>query len=96
MKLFVDDIRIAPDGWVQAWTADEAILLLSKNAVTDLSLDHDLGESSEKTGYDVMLWIEKEVITNPRYVVPNIKFHTANPVGRANMIRAYKSILARL
>ena len=43
MKLFVDDLREAPEGWAQAWSAQEAKELLSNTIVSHLSLDHDLG-----------------------------------------------------
>ena len=43
MKVYLDDLRPVPDGWVLAKTASEAIGLLTTRTVTDLSLDHDLG-----------------------------------------------------
>ena len=92
MKLYVDDIRIAPEDWVQAWNAAQAIRMLSTGEVTDLSLDHDLGVSALATGYDIMLWIEYQVHTEDEFELPNIKFHTANPAGRSNMEAALKSI----
>jgi hypothetical protein len=51
MKLYVDDVRIAPDGWAQAWNAKQAIKYLAHGNVTHLSLDHDLGDPNEDTGY---------------------------------------------
>ena len=95
MKLYVDDIRIAPEGWVQAWNAREAINILRDNKVTELSLDHDLGDPGEDTGYDIMGWIEMHVYYN-NMKLPNIKFHTANPVGRKNMEAVYNSIKGRM
>lgn len=95
MKLYVDDIRIAPEGWMQAWNAKEALSFLSTGVVTELSLDHDLG-GLQPTGYDIMRWIEEESYTNDQFVVPNIIFHTANPVGRENMEAAYAAILKRI
>ena len=95
MKLYVDDIRIAPEGWVQAWDAKEAIEQLSTLTVTDLSLDHDLGDPGEDTGYDIMKWIEVRV-HHDGFPLPAIKFHTSNPAGRANMQAAYDSIRRRL
>lgn len=94
MKLYVDDIRIAPEGWVQAWNAKEALQFLKKGNVTHLSLDHDLGDPEEPTGYDIMCWIEQWVYVE-RIPLPEIKFHTANPTGRDNMQAAYDAILRR-
>jgi hypothetical protein len=94
MKLYVDDIRIAPEGWEQAWNIREALKLLETQEVTHLSLDHDLGSSLGATGYDIMKWIELKVELED-FPLPEIKFHTANPTGRANMQAAYDAILRR-
>ena len=42
MKLYLDDVRPVPPGWVLAKTVPEAIELL-KQGVDEASLDHDLG-----------------------------------------------------
>lgn len=45
MKLWIDDERPAPEGWVQARTLIEALYYLysMKESITDIALDHDLG-----------------------------------------------------
>lgn len=43
MRLWLDDIRLAPFGWTWAKNYDEAVELLLTGAITDASLDHDLG-----------------------------------------------------
>lgn len=43
MKIWHDDIRPAPDGWVWARTNARAIDLLLNGDVEEISLDHDLG-----------------------------------------------------
>ena len=63
MKVFLDDERPTPDGWVRAFTAPEAIELLKTGKVTHLSLDHDLGPQEAGTGYDVCLWVEEKVFS---------------------------------
>ena len=88
MKLFVDDVRNPPDDtWVVCRTFDEAISHLN-NGVTEISLDHDLGE--DKTGYDIAKYIERLAYENK---LGRIKWaiHSANPVGRQNIERALKS-----
>lgn len=94
MKLYVDDIRIAPEDWTQAWNAREALDILKGREVTHLSLDHDLGDPGEPTGYDIMCFIEMWVYDN-EFILPEITFHTANPVGRANMQACLDGILRR-
>lgn len=95
MKLFLDDLRPAPDGWTHARTASEAITHLQRGGVTALSLDHDLGEAEAevRTGYQVACWIEQCAHEGRWNVVPKtITIHSANPVGRANIQAAIDAI----
>jgi hypothetical protein len=92
MKIFLDDIRIEPEDWVRVKTAQEAIDLLRSNKVSEISLDHDLGDDKNGTGYDVILWIEQEVYQN-NYIPPIIKVHSANVPARKKMEAGIKNIL---
>lgn len=97
MKLYLDDERSAPDGWVQVRWPAEAIDLLKTGQVTDISLDHDLGDDEHGTGYHVILWIEEAVATQ-QFRPPNITVHSANSSARAKMELGIESIkrLAKL
>ena len=91
MKVFLDDIRKPPPGWVQVKWPTEVIEILKSGQITELSLDHDLGNDKRGTGYDVLLWIEEQVITqgfNP----PKIRIHTANVSARQKMEAAVNRI----
>lgn len=77
MKLFLDDERDTPAGWVRAYWPDEVISLLETGLVAELSLDHDLGDDERGTGYDVILWIEEAVALRD-FVSPKISVHSAN------------------
>jgi Cyclic-phosphate processing Receiver domain len=96
VKVWLDDVREAPDGWVHVTTPGEAIELLRSGEVEEISLDHDLGlatPESERTGYDVLAWLEEAVATCPwNHRVPVIHIHSANPVGSQRMEQAIKSI----
>lgn len=84
MKLWLDDLRTAPEGWVHARTAEEAINHLKTGQVEMASFDHDLGynpDLTETTGYDVCKWMAENNVW-PK-MKPNV--HSANPVGKANM-----------
>jgi hypothetical protein len=83
MRVYLDDRRKAPEDWILVKTPEEAINLLSSGSVKEISLNHDLG-LPDKTGYDVLLWIEFEVLTN-NFVPPNIIIHTSNPSARIKM-----------
>jgi len=92
LKVFLDDERRAPDGWVLVRWPDEAIKLLEAGGVTHLSLDHDLGDDLRGTGYDVLLWIEKQVVLQS-FVPPEITIHSANPAARQRMLAAVDAIM---
>ena len=95
MKVFLDDLRTEPDGWVRVFWPDQAIALLESGLVTDISLDHDLGDDQRGTGYDVLLWIEEAVHLRD-FVPPRMQVHSANTSARLRMQAAIASIdLAR-
>lgn len=75
MKLWVDDLRPAPNGWHWAKTSGEAIVVLAACPVDAVSLDHDLGE--DDTTRAVVLWLCEHDAWPP-----TVHVHTANPVGR--------------
>ena len=56
MKIYLDDERPIPEGWVGARWPEDVIRLLEAGGVTHVSLDHDLGDDEHGTGYDVVLW----------------------------------------
>ena len=91
MKVFLDDERIAPDDWVAVRWPEEAIALLKTGNVTDMSLDHDLGDDEHGTGYDVILWIEEAVATK-KFIPPRITVHSANSSARQKMELGIESI----
>jgi hypothetical protein len=91
MKVYLDDVREAPPGWQRVYWPDEAIALLAQGGVTDISLDHDLGDDARGTGYDVVAWIEEAVVTRG-FQPPRIAIHSANPVGKERMLRGIAAI----
>lgn len=94
MKVFLDDERQAPEGWTPVRWPDEAIALLQTGDVTEISLDHDLGDDARGTGYDVLLWIEEAVFTH-KFSPPIITVHSANVSAREKMLLAVDSIRKR-
>lgn len=91
MKIFLDDERATPDGWTRTFWPQEVIDLIQCCDVTDISLDHDLGDDVRGTGYDVLLWIEEQVATN-KLIPPTICVHSANVSARMKMEAAIESI----
>lgn len=84
MRVWLDDERPAPEGWTRVLWPDEAIILLKTGTVTEISLDHDLGDDARGTGYDVVLWLEEQVATTA-FMPPVITVHSANPSARERM-----------
>ena len=91
MKVWLDDEREAPEGWEREYTPGGCVSMLRGGRVTHLSLDQDLGPWG--TGYTVLCWLEREVACRRwRHSLPEITIHSANPVGRARMEAAIRSI----
>ena len=91
MKVYLDDTREAPEGWVRCYWPSEVIALLQEECVTELSLDHDLGDDVRGTGYDVLLWLEGAVSSGfepPKRIV----IHSANASVWRKMSLAIDSI----
>lgn len=87
MKLFLDDVRDCPEGWVACRNAEDAIAFLRMGDfyVEEISFDHDLG--SALTGNSVAQEIERQVVYCGRTHIPKWRIHSSNPVGRKNIER---------
>lgn len=86
MKLWIDDVRPAPDGykWAESVLMAKAIIEVSEEENIDVELidiDHDAGDFVCDGGDYIKLldWLEE---TNRNYP---IRIHSMNPVGVANM-----------
>lgn len=82
MKLYVDDIRQTPEGFNRVFSVNQAIAFMTANQVTEISLDHDMGDFANDGGDVIKLvyWMCQHQIF-PQVV----RFHTSNPVGLNNM-----------
>ncbi|SFS32569.1 hypothetical protein SAMN02910357_00142 [Succinivibrio dextrinosolvens] len=88
VRIWLDDERAAPDGYVHCHSVNEAINQIEfyeqkRVTIELLDLDHDLGDYA-KDGGDAIKLIDWLCERNTFY---KIVLHTANPVGRANMMR---------
>ena len=92
MKVYLDDLRPTPGGWVHVYWPEEAVELLKTGKVEIISLDHDLGDDDRGTGYDVILWIEEAVAT-AGFLPPEIRIHSANSSAREKMAAGINSII---
>lgn len=80
MKVWLDDVRPAPEGWVLTRNVEEAKALLLAGGVSHLSLDHDLGGDGPDA-YALCLWMAEHETWPSEW----IGIHSMNPVGRDNM-----------
>ena len=88
MKLWLDDVRSAPDDYVCCWSvnyAKQAIECMERNEVPIelVDIDHDAGDYVQYGGDYIKLldWLEETGRNYP------IRIHSANPVGAENMRR---------
>ena len=96
MKLWIDDVRPAPEGYVWCKSVSEAQSRINyaewfdknfhngmNNAVELIDIDHDAGDYAHLGGDYIRLldWLEETGRNYP------IRIHSANPVGVQNMRR---------
>lgn len=96
LKIYLDDCRPTPEGFIGCKWPEEVIALLQKaeadgDIVTHLSLDHDLG-LDKRNGYDVLLWIEEQVFTRGFIPPTHCIIHTDNASARDKMMMARATI----
>lgn len=100
MRIYLDDYRPCPQGWVLARHAPEFRHLVSTATVIDaISFDHDLGEAHYRhdvvsdpecwTGYDCAVWM----IEHYPHMIPRdrVYVHSMNPAGAARIRAAFES-----
>ena len=88
MKIWLDDLRPAPQGYKAVKSVNEAIATIIEAEaqgieIEIMDLDHDLGDYAGDGGDAIKFldWLAERETFYP------IELHTANPVGRANMER---------
>lgn len=85
MKLWLDDLRPAPEGYLWCRSVNEAkkAILTATEPIEWIDCDHDLGDYAADGGDGIKLldWLAE---TGRHYP---IRLHTMNPVGRENMKR---------
>ena len=95
MKIWFDDLRRAPEGFVWCRSVNEAKSVIEeaeKSASVELiDCDHDLGDYAQDGGDGIKLldWLAERGTFYP------IALHTMNPVGRENMLRTINAYWSR-
>ena len=88
MKLWIDDVRPAPEGyfWIKSVNSAKAFIEVHRPPIDPIELidlDHDSGQFYYNGGDYIRLldWLEETGRNYP------IRIHSANPVGVQNMRR---------
>ena len=92
MRLWVDDVRPAPNGYYWCKRVKEAISIIERRIGNEdwmepieiLDMDHDAGEYAEFYGGDyinILKWMEYHY---PDHKIP-IRIHSMNPYGAQRM-----------
>lgn len=84
-KMFIDDVRMPPQGdWVVVRSSNEAISYIQANGMPAfISFDHDLGGDDTTM---VFLRDLVDLVWNGEDAPPAYEVHSANPVGRLNIV----------
>ena len=98
MKIWHDDVRPAPPGWVWVQNNEDARAIISAcfPSITEISMDHDLGAVpygeagimargwAEETGYKLAMWMAKT-----GFLPPKVTIHSWNPDGAKKMASVF-------
>lgn len=89
MKLWIDDVRPAPEGYIWCYSVNETKARIrmaeheigTDNIIELIDMDHDAGEYAQYGGDYIKLldWLEETSRNYP------IHIHSMNPVGIQNM-----------
>ena len=90
MKIWIDDVRPAPDGYILYKSVNPALRFIRDNShlIELIDLDHDAGEFAKRGGDYIRILDEMERLTKVHKMnFGHIAFHihSANPVGVQNM-----------
>lgn len=78
MKLWIDDMRPAPDGYVWCKSTNEAlraIVIEQRNEIELIDLDHDAGDFAKDGGDFINVLNELERLSRRKNVVNGVEFH---------------------
>ena len=92
MKIWIDDCRPAPEGYIWLKSTNEALRFIVNhiNEIEEIALDHDAGDYVDCGGDYINILNELERLSHrlpSAFIEYKFSIHTANPVGAANMRR---------
>ena len=100
MKLWIDDVRPTPEGYLGFKTVNDTLryIRLNRDFIYEINLDHDAGDCRAEGGDYIAILNEIEQLSHRptsegvewnEWVCKQVVFHihSMNPVGVANMRR---------
>jgi hypothetical protein len=100
MRLWIDDVRPAPEGYKLITSVAEAKTICCQHLNTnkelnieEINLDHDAGDYRSMGGdyIELLNWLEEKTHCEDWVINAIFKFHSQNPVGVENMKRVCRS-----
>lgn len=86
VKVWLDDERPAPAGWIHVTNVEDCLALLLDHNVGELSLDNDLGTGLREGRHVVDELTRRKEEEGDDCWPPILRIHTANPVARDHML----------
>jgi hypothetical protein len=103
-RVYLDDVRFPHMSfrreddhvdWVILRSYEDFVTWIEENGIPqEVSFDHDLG--TEKTGYDAAKYLGELLISENCSNHPYVRVHSANPVGRENIISYFSFIYKKM
>lgn len=97
MKIYVDDIRETPEGYIRTYSVKETITLIKTamaydDKIEEISLDFDAREYYSYGGdyIKILEWLEELKYVEGKEPCKLFYLHTGNPVGRERMRQIIK------
>ena len=93
IKLYIDDMRTAPEGWTQVWSIGEAIDFIEEHyaEITHIDFDYYLNENMAAHNGSLLIrdliCMRHEGIDVFHQPIENYTFHSSDPSMNAKMQR---------
>lgn len=94
IRLWIDDIRPAPEGWRHCKSVNEGKVICYQHLkpgkilhIEAMSFDHDAGDYSSMGGdyIELLNWLERKQELENWNIMTEFHLHSANPIGVQNM-----------
>lgn len=94
MKLYLDDLRPIPKGYIGIRSYAKFVTYITQNGLPDfISFDHDLG--LEESGFDCAKWLVNYCLDH-QCQLPQFAVHSQNPVGKENILGLLNNFKRRI